>query len=199
VGICSRVTWTKGSYLHIFWGRELFYFNISVSNKYSHFIIRQEFILTVLKQAGYVTLMCGDGTNDVGALKQAHIGVALLDGKPEDLKKIAEHHRMQRLKDMYENQLKFTARFNMPPPPPPAAIAHLFPHITQQLQQQNPAAPRRAPAQVDQIAEQLIQDFDDEPPTIKLGDASVAAPFTSKLSNVVASKDKIYFFTRYLV
>ncbi|CAJ0830057.1 17619_t:CDS:10 [Entrophospora sp. SA101] len=147
---------------------------------------QKEFILTGLKQAGYITLMCGDGTNDVGALKQAHVGVALLDGKPEDLRKIAEHQRMQRLKDMYENQLKFTAKFNMPPPPPPPAIAHLYPNITQQLQQNtNNRRPNLPQAQVDNITEQLL-DMEDEPPTIKLGDASVAAPFTSKLSNVVA-------------
>lgn len=197
--------------------------------------IQKEFILTGLKSAGYTTLMCGDGTNDVGALKQAHIGVALLNGSEEDLQRIAEHYRVTKFKEMYEKQVSLTKRFNQPAPPPPVHIAHLYPPgsgnphyqkaiereatkkgvspqayaakqqqksggmetvITpgaQQLQaldaktQQQQMAAQKAAAFTDKMMSGMMEMEDDaDPPAIKLGDASVAAPFTSKLANVVA-------------
>ena len=198
---------------------------------------QKEDILLGMKDAGYTTLMCGDGTNDVGALKQAHIGVALLNGTQEDLNKIGEHFRMTKMKDIYEKQVALMARFNQPAPPVPIAIAHLYPPgptnphyekamlqqaerkgtagavaanapagekangiptITspgaQALQNGNAQQQRQQTAQMkaaglaDSLtAKMMEQELDDtEPPKIKLGDASVAAPFTSKLANVVA-------------
>ncbi|KAK0440984.1 endoplasmic reticulum Ca-transporting P-type ATPase [Armillaria borealis] len=147
---------------------------------------QKEYILTTLKTLGYITLMAGDGTNDVGALKQAHVGVALLDGTPEDLQKIAEHQKFERIKKVYESQLKISARFNQPPPPVPPAIAHLFPDAVQ-AQQAAAAnlqvARKRNPMEKFDLAgiTDKLADMED-----KLGDASCAAPFTSKLSHVAA-------------
>ncbi|PLB33190.1 ion-transporting P-type ATPase SPF1 [Aspergillus candidus] len=198
---------------------------------------QKEDILLGLKDAGYTTLMCGDGTNDVGALKQAHIGVALLNGSTDDLQRIAEHYRNTKMKEIYEKQVNMMTRFNQPAPPVPAQIAHLYPPgptnphyqkaiereatkkgaaavaqaqaqsqvegtITspgaQALQQSNPNltpqqqrqqhASQAAAGFADKLTSSMMeQELDDsEPPTIKLGDASVAAPFTSKLANVIA-------------
>ena len=38
---------------------------------------QKQYFVNLLKQSHHV-LMCGDGTNDVGALKSAHVGIALL-------------------------------------------------------------------------------------------------------------------------
>lgn len=184
---------------------------------------QKEDILVGLKDLGYTTLMCGDGTNDVGALKQAHIGVALLNGTQDDLNKIADHFRISKMKEIYEKQAQIMKRFNQPTPPVPLGIAHTYPpgpnnphyekamqaqaerkgaatdtneKVSQPLQNGNLSVQERnrleaqtkAAGLADKMTSSLLeQELNDaEPPKIKLGDASVAAPFTSKLKNVVA-------------
>ncbi|EIW70519.1 hypothetical protein TREMEDRAFT_43233 [Tremella mesenterica DSM 1558] len=154
---------------------------------------QKQFILQTLRDLGYVTLMAGDGTNDVGALKQAHIGVALLDGTPEDLKAIAEHRKLENMKKVYESQCKISARFNQPPPPPPPILRDAYPELVKiqeeakkdmlNKRKQNPMEKFDLTSITSKLAE---MDEDQEVPQIKLGDASCAAPFTSKLSNVAA-------------
>lgn len=192
---------------------------------------QKEDILLGLKDMGYYTLMAGDGTNDVGALKQAHIGVALLNGTKEDLTRIAEHSRNTKMKEVYQKQCDLMKRFNQPAPPVPVMIAHLYPPgpsnpnymkaaereaknknmpIEDYIRAQghpietivSPGAQSLANAQdarqaevqkkaagfADKLASGMLEAEigDDEPPTLKLGDASVAAPFTSKLRDVIA-------------
>lgn len=86
---------------------------------------QKEVVITTLKSLGFTTLMCGDGTNDVGALKHAHVGVALLANAPE------------RLPDKKKKKLA---------------------NMMKELEEEEKAQ------------------------VVKLGDASIASPFTSKLS-----------------
>ncbi|RYC57860.1 hypothetical protein CHU98_g8343 [Xylaria longipes] len=195
---------------------------------------QKEEILLGLKDMGYFTLMAGDGTNDVGALKQAHIGVALLNGTQDDLNRIAEHSRNTKMKELYQKQVELMQRFNQPAPPVPVMIAHLYPpgpsnpHYQKAIEREaqkkgisaeayakmngysteglSSAAAIQQPSQADaRLSKQqetmnkaagfadkmtsamMEQELgEDEPPSLKLGDASVAAPFTSKLRNVIA-------------
>lgn len=180
---------------------------------------QKELILNTYKSLGYNTLMCGDGTNDVGALKQAHVGIALLNGTEESLKKIQANQKIENVKKMYQKQCDLMKRWNQPQPKYPLAIAHLYPpgplnphylkaieaqgtEITPEIRAEVEKANQEAlPAveingeqpkpNVNDMAESFLsklqeEQMEEEAPVLKLGDASVAAPFTSKLANVTA-------------
>ncbi len=106
------------------------------------------------------TLMCGDGTNDVGALKQAHIGMALLDGRPEDLPKI--------LKEMRERAVRKTQK---------SLLEHRKRWATSAGQDANVV-------RMEKMLESLEAAEQEGSNLVRLGDASVAAPFTSKISTI---------------
>uniref|UniRef100_A0A2K6KDZ6 Endoplasmic reticulum transmembrane helix translocase n=1 Tax=Rhinopithecus bieti TaxID=61621 RepID=A0A2K6KDZ6_RHIBE len=124
---------------------------------------QKEFVITSLKELGYVTLMCGDGTNDVGALKHADVGVALLANAPE---RVVERRRRPRDSPTLSNSgIRATSR-------------------TAKQRSGLPPSEEQPTSQRDRLS-QVLRDLEDEStPIVKLGDASIAAPFTSKLSSI---------------
>jgi cation-transporting ATPase 13A1 len=106
---------------------------------------QKESILRAMRESGDMTLMCGDGTNDVGALKAANIGVALISSDAQDKKD-------QSTTALPPNQRK--------------------PQSLKELMEQ----------QQTEVDEQNVR-------TVKLGDASIAAPFTSKLGTIGSARE----------
>ncbi|XP_063838931.1 endoplasmic reticulum transmembrane helix translocase [Ostrinia nubilalis] len=119
---------------------------------------QKEFVITTLKAQGYVTLMCGDGTNDVGALKHADVGVAILANAPERPRERVREER--------------PVEPEAPRRPPPANRIEA-----------REAARAEAAARLRRAMKKLEEE--DQPQLVRLGDASVAAPFTSRLSSIL--------------
>ncbi|KAJ8682038.1 hypothetical protein QAD02_017830 [Eretmocerus hayati] len=119
---------------------------------------QKEFIITTLQELGFTTLMCGDGTNDVGALKHAQVGVAILSSPPKQ-----------------ENSAKSTPSTHELPLSP--ALNSPPARLNTRQQNMNNAKSK---------LEKLMKDLEEQEQSVivKLGDASIAAPFTSKFSSI---------------
>ncbi|XP_070531690.1 endoplasmic reticulum transmembrane helix translocase-like [Ptychodera flava] len=139
---------------------------------------QKEFIITSLKGLGYITLMCGDGTNDVGALKHAHCGVALLSNAPERL----PEKKTKKTKDegsSVDGEIKNPPTDRVVPSGPSGKAA-------------SRAAKTRAVARGENLANtkkrlnDMLKEIEEQEQAqvVRLGDASIASPFTAKTSSV---------------
>lgn len=129
---------------------------------------QKEFVITSLKRLGYYTLMCGDGTNDVGALKHAHVGVSILSNAP-----------LRAVERKRERKEGLAAAVTPARGIASDAERNLSPR-DRALRQQ-----RLKIQESQEKMQKVLREMDEESMNIvKLGDASIAAPFTSKLSSI---------------
>lgn len=127
----------------------------------------------ICSSTGYFTLMCGDGTNDVGALKHADVGVSILSNASVTSKKPIE---------------------SIPAPiVPPTNASNAVNNRIRGISERPLTARERAIAKHRDNSQVLLQkalkDMEEsQVQIVKLGDASIAAPFTSKLSSITCGK-----------
>ena len=110
---------------------------------------QKEAIVLALNDAGLYTLMCGDGTNDVGALKAAHVGVSIVNN-PEF------ERRIEGVQDSGSVVKKGAGKKAKG-----ASAKDRLARATMELQEQ-----------------------EQDPTIVKLGDASIASPFTARRTSI---------------
>uniref|UniRef100_A0A0P4W6M4 Cation-transporting P-type ATPase C-terminal domain-containing protein n=1 Tax=Scylla olivacea TaxID=85551 RepID=A0A0P4W6M4_SCYOL len=135
---------------------------------------QKELVITLYKDLKFTTLMCGDGTNDVGALKHAHCGVAILSGAPD-----RPSSGLRRVRQAERQAERQTDR-----PTERRGRRNAGGKTSVNTASQNSALLTPQQEQVAKL-QKLLQELEqDSNLIVKLGDASIAAPFTSKLSSI---------------
>ncbi|KAJ6823587.1 putative manganese-transporting ATPase PDR2 [Iris pallida] len=146
---------------------------------------QKELILTTLKSVGRMTLMCGDGTNDVGALKQAHVGIALLNAVPPT-KTGGSSSQTSKVESKSGKQKK---------PKPTAESSNKVGLPNSSVGTSSNRHLTAADKQREKL-KKMLDEMNEEgdgraPPIVKLGDASMASPFTAKHASVAPTLDII--------
>jgi len=127
-------------------------------------------IVSLLNHEGHVTLMCGDGTNDVGSLKRADVGLAIVNNREptkEEKKKRKE------------------------------LMGGMNPMAMMKKMQSDPQLKGKSMAEIQQHQQKQMADFQKEMAALsggdqlELGDACIAAPFTFKYTSIKSVKKVI--------
>ena len=165
---------------------------------------QKERVVRALNAGGRVTLMCGDGTNDVGALKQAHVGVSILSspalearveglaGRSPDLV-TAEAPGNGSLETAGDPRgaARPSASYGpnggpAKPPGGPAGSASYGPTDRVGEPRSVDLKRQRERARADRAMRILLEqsEADGDPTLVRLGDASIASPFTARRTSV---------------
>jgi cation-transporting ATPase 13A1 len=136
----------------------------------------KEAVIRYLRAAGSTCVMCGDGTNDVGALRTAEIGIALLSRERVAVPEAAELTEDQK-REAEDELIARTALNN-------SSVAFM----------QRQMATLRAKgdhARVAMLRKQVLFlcEAGQEEVTLRPGDASIAAPFTAKHASARCVRD----------
>jgi cation-transporting ATPase 13A1 len=126
---------------------------------------QKEYVVTILNSLGYTTLMCGDGTNDVGALKHAQVGVALLSNSGSNNNAEYEQKKKAKISEAQKLHSEVTSARQLPPALSP-----------------NQQAVSNAQKKLNEVLKELEEA--EQSHIVKLGDASIASPFTYKQSSI---------------
>lgn len=119
----------------------------------------KEAVIVALNRTGEKTLMCGDGTNDVGALKSSHVGISIVSAPEIEAKQREATSQITLSRDRKDGKPSKAKR-------------------------------KKKPRNIEESMQRL-REAQNELDCVELGDASVAAPFTSRALSIRCCKDVI--------
>mmetsp|Transcript_30054 Transcript_30054/g.34474 ORF Transcript_30054/g.34474 Transcript_30054/m.34474 type:complete len:1431 (+) Transcript_30054:65-4357(+) len=123
---------------------------------------QKEAIVAAFNLGGFITLMCGDGTNDVGALRRSHVGISIISAPEVESKQRAVTKTLSQAKAEQKREHKKRG--------------------TKKLTRvRTTSALKKSMRQLQEAQDELDQ--------IELGDASIASPFTSRMVSIKCCKD----------
>ena len=156
-------------------------------------------VIRTVKESGEFCLMSGDGTNDVAALKQAHVGVSIMSDATIEEKIVHTQKKLSSLlvnKDIDEAIVAKSPALQVSETPAGQkrwpigrseggacrfAILRSLGRLQTQVREE-----KRCHVVIESFQERLLEEVNQERP-IKLGDASIASPFTCKSTEISKS------------